>query len=223
MTRTEELVRSKSTTRFGPFAPEAVSAQPLRNPMWWMTLWNEGALGVQWGVTIAASVTAVYFDISRRRIPNLLTGPVLVSGLIASSYCGGWAGLADAVAACVLVALPYVLLFLFAGGGAGDAKLMGALGAWLGLANGAIVLVAVALAGVVLGLGHAIAKKRLLDVLAGLKRIAFAAWLVTQRRIGWEESRQAAPPRDEMLTMPYAVAICVGVCLAAGGSYLWHG
>ena len=190
--------------------------------MWWMTLWNQGAFGVQWSVTIAASAAAVYFDISRRRIPNLLTGPVLVAGLVASSYYGGWSGLADAVAGCVLVALPYVLLFLFARGGAGDAKLMGAMGAWLGLANGAILLVTVALAGVVLGLGYAIAMKRLRDVLGGLKRIVFAAFLVSQRHVTLEASRDMVPPRNEMLTMPYAVAIFVGVCLAAGGSYLWH-
>ena len=50
------------------------------------------------------------------------------------------------------------MLFVFAGGGAGDAKMMGALGAWLGLANGVVALVAVALSGAVIGLGYALIK-----------------------------------------------------------------
>ncbi len=191
--------------------------------MWWMTLWEQGWPSVQWGATISAALAAMCFDLRQRRIPNALTGPLLLAGVGMSFYVGGPAGLADAAAGCVVLALPYVLLFVFAGGGAGDAKLMGALGAWLGVVNGLIVLLAVALSGVVLGLGYAVVAGRFRDVLDGLRGIVVPILLAGKRLIGLRESRDMMPPRETMLTMPYAVAIFFGVCIAAGGSCLWHG
>jgi prepilin peptidase CpaA len=81
-----------------------------------------------------------------RRIPNLLTAPFFVGGLCFAACLGGFAGLEESIGGCVLTAAPYLILFLWAGGGAGDAKMMGAIGAWVGLAGGAIVLLCVALA-----------------------------------------------------------------------------
>ena len=77
----------------------------------------------------------------------------------------------DALAACVMLALPYVVLFVFAGGGAGDAKLMGAIGTWLGLVNGVVALAAVAASGILLAVAFALARRRLLVVLMN-KRIS---------------------------------------------------
>ena len=94
----------------------------------------------QWGVVIGASLFAVVSDIRQRRIPNALTFPLLAVGLIWAACFGGLAGLLEALGACALLALPYVLLFIFVGGGAGDAKLMGAIGAWLGLRYGLVAL-----------------------------------------------------------------------------------
>lgn len=108
--------------------------------MWLTTLWEQGLQPVPWAVVVAASLVAAMTDIASRRIPNILTGPLLLGGVVWAAWTAGPSGLADSISACVLLALPYVLLFLFAGGGAGDAKLMGAVGAWLGMVNGLIVL-----------------------------------------------------------------------------------
>jgi prepilin signal peptidase PulO-like enzyme (type II secretory pathway) len=85
----------------------------------------------QWGVVFGTSLAAAIFDLRSKRIPNALTIPLLVAGLVWATWIGGLSGLGNAAAACFLLALPYVFLFLFAKGGAGDAKLMGAIGAWL--------------------------------------------------------------------------------------------
>ena len=115
----------------------------------------------QWGVVLGASLAAAIWDLRSRRIPNALTLPLVVTGLLYGLLAGGLSGLGQAAAACVVVALPYILLFVFAGGGAGDAKMMGALGAWLGLAAGAVVLGTVAATGVVLGLLNLATKRQL--------------------------------------------------------------
>src|SRR5687768_7423149 len=113
--------------------------------MWATTLQNHPSPLLQWGAVLGATAVAAFTDSRARRIPNWLTGPVLAAGLIQAVVVGGGAGLADSLAAMLMLALPYIVLFLFAGGGAGDAKLMGALGSWLGLVQGAVVLGLVAL------------------------------------------------------------------------------
>ena len=92
----------------------------------------------QWSVVIVASLAAAAFDLRTRHIPNILTGPLLLSGLIWSGWHGGLAGLGDAAAACAVLAVPFVFMFLFCNGGAGDAKLMAGIGAWLGLAQSVV-------------------------------------------------------------------------------------
>jgi len=57
----------------------------------------------------------------------------------------------------LLLGIPYFLLFAFAGGGAGDAKIMAALGAWVGWHNGIAVVVGVSIGG---GIYHIVAKPK---------------------------------------------------------------
>lgn len=190
--------------------------------MWALTLWEDGHLLTQWGVVIGASVIAAGTDLAARRIPNWLTFPVVLGGLVFAGVQHGLSGLADAAAATVLLSLPYVLLFLFAHGGAGDAKLMGAIGAWLGLVNGLAVLGAVALAGVVLAAVYAVIRGRGRQVsvnLAGITQSLVVAVLTRTRPPINDSSPSTAEP---MLTMPYGLAICVGTCVAAIGVFLWR-
>jgi len=58
----------------------------------------------QWGVVIGASLVAALGDLRDRRIPNALTFPLLVVGLIWATWFGGLSGLAGAVGACLLLA-----------------------------------------------------------------------------------------------------------------------
>ena len=157
---------------------------------------------IRWGVVIAAAVVAAITDLRSRRIPNALTLPALAAGLVAGGLIGGWIGLADAFAGCLALGLPHVMLFVFARGGGGDAKLMAAIGAWLGLFDGLLVLLCVALCGAVLA--------------------AIYLWWSRRTQTGDERTDEAA--RGAM-TMPYGVAICGGVLAAVmgggAGGWLW--
>ena len=114
----------------------------------------------QWGVIISASLVSAIWDVRLRRIPNIITFPLLLAGLLWVTCHGGLSSLAEGVGACILLALPYVFLFFFANGGAGDAKLMGAIGAWLGFKQGIVVLCCVATAGIILAIIKSLIKRQ---------------------------------------------------------------
>jgi prepilin peptidase CpaA len=182
-------------------------------------LWDQSWPAVQWGVGIGVSLAGAAFDVRRQRVPNLLVGCAFVSGLAWAATVGGAGGLADAAGGCLIMAAPFVLLFVFVGGGAGDAKLMGALGVWLGVVNGLVALGGVAVSGVVLGVLAAARKKRLReaarDVYASLLLLMF-------RLLGRGGIAGALSHTPSSQKMPYAVAVFAGVCIAAAGVLLWR-
>lgn len=177
---------------------------------------------IQWGIVIGASLVAAVFDGRQRRIPNFLTIPLLLIGLIKSLWFAGLSGLAESVGACILLALPFVLLFLFVNGGAGDAKLMGAIGAWIGLEQGVIVLFCVVVSGIILALAKALMKGRLRLVLANIYAsvYTFMCFVLSHKTRQYITNQHFAVGSKDM-TIPYGVAIFAGVCVAGGLILLW--
>jgi Flp pilus assembly protein protease CpaA len=176
----------------------------------WTPLW-------MWAVVMAASLIAAVTDLRTRRIANGLTLPLLAFGLGAALLRGGLPGLGLAIAGMCLLALPYLMLFVTAGGGGGDVKLMAAIGACVGLFDGAIVLFSVALVGV------------LLAVIVGLWMQTNGTHAVTA--IDRHNSLNVpgvddvdADPRSVTIrnvAIPYGVAIFVGVISTGLGVLVW--
>lgn len=180
----------------------------------------ESAATYQWGVVLGASLIAALWDLKCRRIPNVLTLPLFAAGLLQAALFSGWDGFQSAFAAGVILALPYVVLFLFGGGGGGDAKLMGAIGTWLGLSSGLTVLVFVSLFGLLLALLKAAFKGRFFAVLENIRAIVFSFMVFagTRGRVN-TVSDTADAIEGERMTVPYGPAIFAGVLGAAIYSY----
>ncbi len=84
------------------------------------------------GVGLLTTIAA-YTDIRFWKIPNKLTVPFFAMGLLYQVTFWGWHGLQDGLGGFALGFGTYLLLFIVAGGGAGDVKLMGAISVWMGI------------------------------------------------------------------------------------------
>lgn len=84
------------------------------------------------GAIVAFSLMAIIFDLRWRRIPNWLTVPALLLGLLFHGITAGGAGLVASLAGFATGFGLLFLMWLTGSGAGGDVKLMGALGAWMG-------------------------------------------------------------------------------------------
>jgi prepilin peptidase CpaA len=182
------------------------------------TLLNEGVPALQWGAALTAAAVATWTDLASRRIPNWLTLPVFVGGVLFAGIVGHAAGAGESLAAAAILAFPFVLLFVFAGGGAGDAKLMAAIGAWLGVSNGLVVLACVSLAGAALAVARLALRRPEHGVVATLAASLHGA-SVALRSGGDVRSTLGGAA---CARMPYAPAVLLGTLAAGMGVWLWN-
>ncbi len=92
-------------------------------------------------VLVAALIAAVT-DVWKFKVYNLLTFPLLASGLLYHAIQGGTPGLAGSIIGALAGFALMIVLYTMGGMGAGDVKFVTALGAWLGLPLTLYVLIA---------------------------------------------------------------------------------
>jgi prepilin peptidase CpaA len=110
----------------------------------------------------ALVLTAAIFDLRLRRIPNWLTGAGLMLGLTASIFERGiWRGLGFSLAGLCLALAIYLLLFALHATGAGDGKLMAAIGAMAGWKHWLGIFIVTAILGGIAALALSIWRRRL--------------------------------------------------------------
>lgn len=151
---------------------------------------------------------AAAFDIRTRRIPNWLTVAGAVAGLLVNAWLFSWAGLWQASVGIVLALLVYLPLVWLRGMGAGDAKLMAAIGAFTGPANWLAVFALSGLLGGVMGLALALWKRRLRNTLASAAELAGELARLRkphERKPEWDVRQTSG------LRLPYGLVIASGV------------
>jgi prepilin peptidase CpaA len=170
---------------------------------------------INWAVVIAACCAAVSVDIRVRRIPNKLTFPLWLAGILWWVATSQLSGLGETFGGMAIAGLPFLLLWIIGGGGAGDAKMMFAIGAWLGITNAFYATVAVGIAGGILSLGYALGHGRLFNSLANTAWMTLTLPFVLLGPGGISERQKLVPPTAEKLKTPYSVAMLAGTCAAA--------
>jgi len=106
-------------------------------------------LAIPLGVVLGGSLIAAVTDVWKFKVYNVLTLPLLLTGLLFHAFAGGASGLSGSLVG-VLVGFAILFPFYLMGGmGAGDVKLMAAVGAWLGMPMTFYVFLASSLAAAV--------------------------------------------------------------------------
>jgi prepilin peptidase CpaA len=169
-------------------------------------------LSLTTAVALVAALIAAVTDITRFKVYNLLTLPLLVAGLVYHGMMGGPGGLAMSVVGMVLGAAILLVFYVMGGMGAGDVKLMAALGAWLGLPAIFYVFLASALAAGAYALVMMVAYGSTGEIVVNLKIIWYRVGAVV-RHLGSEDQieREMQRPDRRRRVIPFAAMIAIGI------------
>lgn len=167
------------------------------------------------GSLLCASIGSVH-DVRERRIPNLVTGPAILAGLTLHAIVGGWGGLGDSALAGLIAGGIFLLFFLAGGMGAGDVKLMAAVGCFAGLASLPMVMIATVIIGAVFALIVGIYNGRLRETLRNV-----GALLQHHSRQGLKPHPDLNLKNARTLRLPFALPIAAG-CLFTLCTLVWE-
>jgi prepilin peptidase CpaA len=150
---------------------------------------------------------AGFYDLRFRRIPNWLVLIGLVVGIGLNSFLFEWAGLQRALLGMGLALLVYFPLYLLRAMGAGDAKLMAAVGSILGPGNWLAVFVLTSVLGGLVAL--------IVLLFAGRIRKAFwnVGWILNEvihLRAPYHSSEELDVRSPRAMRMPHGVMIAFG-------------
>lgn len=146
-------------------------------------------------------------DIRCRRIPNWLTLSGVCAGLALNAATAGYSGVWLSTAGLLLGFGAYFALYCLRAMGAGDVKLMAAVGAIVGPAGWISVFVATAVAGGLLALGLIIFKRRVRQT---LWNTVFIVSEIGQFRAPYKRRSDLDVKDERSLKMPHGVAIAAG-------------
>lgn len=160
-----------------------------------------------WVLALILVCCAGWLDWRTRRIPNWLTVPALFIGILFNTIIWRWAGAKNALegAGIALGALlPFVLV---RGLGAGDWKLMGALGAWLGPKDIILALLGTVLVAGIMGAVQVIRAGRISQTFKNI-----GVLLLTITTFGVRSSKITLD-NPGLLKLPFGVAAAVATTM----------
>jgi prepilin peptidase CpaA len=166
-----------------------------------------------WLLPALFATIAGFTDWRSRTFPNWLTIGGLLLGILVNSLTRGWPGAKDSLLGAALglgLLLPFVLMRSL---GAGDWKLVGALGAFVGPSGLIAVLFATVLVAGLMAVVLVIWKRRLGQTLRNIVRMLAAVF--TFHLPGPEVSLD----NPEALKIPFGVAAAIAVLLHTAGRF----
>jgi prepilin peptidase CpaA len=171
------------------------------------------------GTLLAFVVACVVIDVRTRRIPNLLSAPAMAAGIVLGTVSFGLPGLLGSMAGLLTAALILFLPFAFGGVGAGDVKMMAAVGSLVGpvAVLGSLGL-GMALGGIVMCVSLA-RRGRLREKLATTGTMVMMAL-----QTGSAEPLRVSPTDAGAVALPYSVPLglgTLGVVAMMGGFGSW--
>lgn len=164
----------------------------------------------QWAVTIllVGLVIAVISDLSTCRVPNKLTLTMALVSIALYGWFGHWDGVVFALSGLITGLFCFLPMYLFGAMGAGDVKLLAAVGAVVGPGTVFVAALMTVISGGILALVYVTVRGGLPTM---LKRYVSMFWLLLARQPAYIPP---APGEAAGLRFPYALAIACGTALA---------
>jgi prepilin peptidase CpaA len=159
-------------------------------------------------VATACALAGSVFDVKTRRVPNFVTIPCILLGLVLHLTLGGWKQMLLSLAAGTICGLVFLVFYLAGGMGAGDVKLIMAVGCIAGLSHIVYILTMTAIAGGVMALGLALMRGRLRETFLNVGEL-----ITHHRQKGLQPHPDLNLSNARTLRLPYALAIAGGCIL----------
>ncbi len=165
-----------------------------------------------WVLALALTLSAAVLDWRSRRIPNWLTVPGLLLGVAAHAVLSGWHGVLFGLEGAGLVLVLLLPLVLLRGLGAGDWKLMGAVGALLGPVLVLFVLLGSFLASGLMAVTQMMRTGRIVETFRNL-------WILLRGffSFGLRAHPQISLDNPKLMKLPFGVAVAAAtvICFCA--------
>jgi prepilin peptidase CpaA len=165
-----------------------------------------------WLLTLALTLLAALLDWRSRRIPNWLTVPGLLSGIAVHALVGGWHGTFFALKGAGLALLILMPLVALRALGAGDWKLMGAVGAFVGPQMFLFVLLGSIFASGIMAVVQVLRMGRVMETLKNMVTLVRGFFT-----FGLKKNPQISLDNPRLLKLPFGVAVAAAtlVCFYA--------
>jgi len=168
-------------------------------------------LNLQLWISIVAVVTvlsAAVIDCRKRLIPNVITFAAMLAGLALHGLHGGWSGLSFSSSGLAVGGGLLLFFYLMGGMGAGDVKLLAAVGALVGAEKVFAVFVLTVIAGGVMAASQIALNYSLKNIFRRIKNLVVAWSFKNHFRVDDPVNASAKN------TLPYGVAIAIGTLTA---------
>ena len=160
------------------------------------------------GFAVGIATVACLYDVSTSRIPNKLTFTTAALAILFHVFAPAGAGLSHSILGLLVGLALFFPMFALGAMGAGDVKLMAAVGAWVGAMSIIYVALYGSIAGGILGVIVAIRRQYLKQALRNVRAL-LTYW--------WVEGVKPFPPltleSTNTLRLPYALAIAAGLAV----------
>lgn len=162
-------------------------------------------------ILLAVVLAAAAYDLRFRRIPNWLTGAGIVSGFAVNIFeCGIWPGLRFSFAGLGLALAIYLALYALHATGAGDGKLMAAVGSLAGWKSWIGIFLITAVLGGIAALVLSISRGRLQKT---LWNVGFVISEMKKGRPAYLGNEELDVRSSKGLRLPHGAVIAGGTLL----------
>jgi prepilin peptidase CpaA len=152
-------------------------------------------------------IVAAWIDGKQLKVPNWITFPMVLSGLLYHSVMSGWTGAGDSLSGIGWGLLCLLPLYAIGGMGAGDVKLMAGIGAWLGATTTCWAFAVTVVVGALMAVVMVLCSGRVMHHYRQSIHIAYEIMTVRNPSTLFARAKERKPT---MYLLPYGIPICIG-------------